>query len=593
MADKLHEYQGLTGRFHCARDRYKERWSQWKEQHPRGIREVFAETLFGIPNSDDPPERVWQDSEYSDIFRRKSRIELMRISAAVMGIEFSYAGETAFVSPTLLQIGVPHHQMTLVWALSPLVGFFMTPLLGSLSDRCRLKFGRRRPFIILMSVGVFLGLILVPNGEAIGYALGDEGPVNRTQVPAVLGPRSSALEQAEGNHHPWGVLFTILGTVLLDFDADACQSPARAYLLDVTVPEDHAKGLSTFTVMAGLGGFMGYALGGINWDETKLGEIFGGHVRAVFSLITIIFVICVTATVTSFKEIPLDELNEQEEFRKMAHSERVQESFDEDSTMEKNGIKKENSGYGAVEQSEGDITLTVPESGHGEHLSLRHYLRSIVVMPKSLRVVCLTNLFCWMAHVCYSLYFTDFVGESVFGGDPAAPEGSENRINYEAGVRFGCWGMAMYSLSCACYSTIIERLIKRFGAKKVYVGGLCTYSCGMFLLCALRAPAAVILFSWTAGVMYSTLFTMPYLLVAHYHATGMWDSAGGGSGQERGIGTDVAVVSSCVFVAQLLVSFIMGFAVKASGSTAAVVAVAAALAAAAAFTATKITYLDL
>lgn len=58
-------------------------------------------------------------------------------------------------------------------------------------------------------------------------------------------------------------------------------------------------------------------------------------------------------------------------------------------------------------------------------------------------------------------------------------------------------------------------------AKKVYVGGLCTYSCGMMLLSLLRARAAVILFSWTAGVMYSTLFTMPYLLVAHYHATGM------------------------------------------------------------------------
>lgn len=37
------------------------------------------------------------------------------------------------------------------------------------------------------------------------------------------------------NIHPWGIFFTILGTVLLDFDADACQSPARAYLLDVTV----------------------------------------------------------------------------------------------------------------------------------------------------------------------------------------------------------------------------------------------------------------------------------------------------------------------------------------------------------------------
>lgn len=36
--------------------------------------------------------------------------------------------------------------------------------------------------------------------------------------------------------HPWGIFFTILGTVLLDFDADACQSPSRAYLLDVCVP---------------------------------------------------------------------------------------------------------------------------------------------------------------------------------------------------------------------------------------------------------------------------------------------------------------------------------------------------------------------
>lgn len=69
--------------------------------------------------------------------------------------------------------------------------------------------------------------------------------------------------------------------------------------------EDHAKGLSTFTVMAGLGGFMGYSLGGINWDDTIIGVMLGGHVRAVFTLVTIIFVICVSATVTSFREIPL------------------------------------------------------------------------------------------------------------------------------------------------------------------------------------------------------------------------------------------------------------------------------------------------
>lgn len=95
--------------------------------------------------------------------------------------------------------------------------------------------------------------------------------------------------------------------------------------------------------------------------------------------------------------------------------------------------------------------------------SLDQYLMSIVLMPHSLRMVCLTNLFCWMAHVCYSLYFTDFVGEAVFFGDPKAPEGTDEYLRYEEGVRFGCWGMAMYSLSCACYSVIIEKLIRKFG----------------------------------------------------------------------------------------------------------------------------------
>lgn len=84
---------------------------------------------------------------------------MVRISAAVMGIEFCYAAETAFVSPILLKIGVCHKLMTLIWCLSPTIGFFLTPTLGSLSDKCKLSMGRRRPFILLLSVGLILGKI--------------------------------------------------------------------------------------------------------------------------------------------------------------------------------------------------------------------------------------------------------------------------------------------------------------------------------------------------------------------------------------------------------------------------------------------------
>ena len=99
--------------------------------------------------------------------------------------------------------------------------------------------------------------------------------------------------------------------------------------------------------------------------------------------------------------------------------------------------------------------------------------------------------------------------------------GSVSYNLYEEGVRFGCFGMAMYSLSCACYSLIIEKLISRFRAKNVYVGGLLFYCLSMTMMAMTRHKIGVIVFSWGAGVMYSTLFTMPYLLVAHYHAQGV------------------------------------------------------------------------
>lgn len=104
-------------------------------------------------------------------YRKKTRGELVRVSAAVMGIEFSYAAETAFVSPTLLKIGVDHQHMTLVWALSPLIGFFVTPILGSLSDRCRLKYGRRRPFILLLAIGVFIGKKIMKKSRGDAFLL--------------------------------------------------------------------------------------------------------------------------------------------------------------------------------------------------------------------------------------------------------------------------------------------------------------------------------------------------------------------------------------------------------------------------------------
>ncbi|XP_022909420.1 membrane-associated transporter protein [Onthophagus taurus] len=597
MAEKLYEYEGCLGRFHRFKDEFKEKWQEFQQDGGFNVKERLKRKN---QESED------QNEDYSHIYRSKSRKELIRISAAVMGIEFSYAAETAFVSPTLLKIGVEHKHMTLVWALSPLIGFFVTPILGSLSDRCSLKLGRRRPFIIAMSIGVLLGLLLVPNGENMGYSFGDSKPpdIEIIQKNTILSHRTSASSNSfnqtlnnayvYNNSHPWGIFFTVLGTVLLDFDADACQSPSRAYLLDVTIPGDHARGLSTFTIMAGLGGFFGYALGGINWDATKLGILLGGHVKAVFTLITGIFLVCVAYTVTSFKEIPLNLLEFYDEMQEDVQKFKTDNELGE--SIEFQELQVQNT-YGTLQEEPNQNDRRKSSLAPPPGASFIIYLRSIFIMPNSLKILCVTNLFCWMAHVCYSLYFTDFVGEAVFKGDPMAFPGSSKRILYEEGVRFGCWGMSMYSLSCACYSSIIEKLINRFGAKKVYVCGLLFYSTGMLLMALTQHKISVILFSWTAGVMYSTLFTMPYLLIAHYHHKGVFELSSEGNekvlNQIRGLGTDVAIVSSMVFLAQFILSICMGTIVNISGTTTAVVSVASVLALCGAISATQIMYLEL
>lgn len=88
-------------------------------------------------------------------------------------------------------------------------------------------------------------------------------------------------------------------------------------------------------------------------------------------------------------------------------------------------------------------------------------------MPRSLIVLCLTNFFCWASLVSYSLYFTDFVGQSVYKGDPLAESGTASHSRYEAGVRAGAIGMALYSASCSVYSLNVEKLVRTFGKVKL------------------------------------------------------------------------------------------------------------------------------
>lgn len=57
--------------------------------------------------------------------------------------------------------------------------------------------------------------------------------------------------------------------------------------------------------MAGLGAFLGYVLGAIDWETTQIGQLMGGNVKTIFTIVCIVLIITCTITMTSFREIPL------------------------------------------------------------------------------------------------------------------------------------------------------------------------------------------------------------------------------------------------------------------------------------------------
>ena len=89
---------------------------------------------------------------------------------------------------------------SMVPGIGPVLGLLFIPLIGSASDQCNSSYGRRRPFIWLLSLGVLLALLIIPHADFLAA------------------------------HFSWGgrhlqVGFLILGVGLLDFCGQVRNSP--------------------------------------------------------------------------------------------------------------------------------------------------------------------------------------------------------------------------------------------------------------------------------------------------------------------------------------------------------------------------------
>ena len=95
-------------------------------------------------------------------------VRLFVITSLVCGLEFCTASAFTYIPPILLKAGISESSMTWLMGCGPLLGFLLCPVVGHASDRCRSRYGKRRPFIVGFCLTIIICLILIPQSEAIG-----------------------------------------------------------------------------------------------------------------------------------------------------------------------------------------------------------------------------------------------------------------------------------------------------------------------------------------------------------------------------------------------------------------------------------------
>ncbi|XP_063155786.1 solute carrier family 45 member 4 [Candoia aspera] len=654
--------------------------------------------------------------------------------AVMFGREFCYAMETALVTPVLLQIGLPEQYYSLTWFLSPILGLIFTPLIGSASDRCTLSWGRRRPFILALCIGVLLGVALFLNGSVIGLAIGD--------VP---------------EKQPIGIVLTVLGVVVLDFCADATEGPIRAYLLDVVDSEEQDMALNIHAFSAGLGGAIGYMLGGLDWMQTFLGSLFKSQEQVLFFFAAIIFSVSVVLHLCSIEEEqynpqqdrtddevetlssvklsgslpPLNRLNvisEEDPYGNSMFPDEVQSEQDlsmeflevdivrsksdsvlhmPDATLDmesellflheiepsifqdssypntphstsqelmkskfnrlsaflrenekeeemlldhhlneakvpngngslpkdllnghvrvgmkqsctSNSMRRRRhmfyrqpsytfSYYGKIgshhyrfrranavvlikssrsmndiydmqkrqrqryrhrNQSGATNSSGDTESEEGEtETTVRLLWLSMLKMPKELLRLCVCHLLTWFSIIAEAVFYTDFMGQVIFHGDPKAPSNSTELQDYSTGVQMGCWGLVIYAATAAVCSALLQKYLDNYdlSIRVIYILGTLGFSIGTAVMAIFPNVYVAMIMISTMGIVSMSISYCPYALLGQYHDIKEYIHHSPGN-SKRGFGIDCAILSCQVYISQILVASALGGVVDAVGT---------------------------
>ncbi|KAL2024496.1 hypothetical protein VTK56DRAFT_8307 [Thermocarpiscus australiensis] len=178
----------------------------------------------------------------------KSIWYLTLLTISIGGLQIAWSVELSNGTPYLLSLGITKSLLALVWIAGPLSGTLVQPYIGMLSDNCRIRWGKRKPFMVGGAAATIASLMFLAwTREIVGGFLGLFGAALESDVV-----RYSVITTA------------VIAVYVLDFAINAVQAAIRAFIVDCAPTHQQETANAMASRFVGMGNIAGYLAGYIN-----------------------------------------------------------------------------------------------------------------------------------------------------------------------------------------------------------------------------------------------------------------------------------------------------------------------------------------
>ena len=465
-------------------------------------------------------------------------------------IDLLYAVEGAYFVPAIFDSGISPTYGAMLIAISPIMGIVFQSYMGTASDQCQCFWGRRRPFIVALTITCLFGLLLFPFTEDIADLIDKQNLQN-----AVL------------------IVLIFTATFFTDFSTGSIRVPVRAYLLDV-MPRNQAKtGNIVFSICACTGASVGFGIGAVKWSSIfSSSNDFSFQIKFVCIITCCLVVLCAILTLCSVKEQNPREITNDGDLVIVNEQPSKESQTDISTSNVMDNIfvvqmvnESKNHDSEAIENETTYCCFFDNFCG-----SIKGNFIFMQYMSLPMIVLCISFFFALVGLYTQIYFFTTYMAEVVFDGDINAPENSTAYENYTDGIAFGSLALGIGAAISVVISLLLGPIIKLVQIKPVFVVSYILLMVQSGVMIFTKNVIVTVVLAPAIYIMLVVVLSIPFILVSLYEAEGLLLRKSWPYSNAKVNGRACAMLSIALYIAQAFVLIVNGPLINLYGSSVAV-----------------------